>query len=106
MQVADEYLQQLLSEVASKHAEETPTSMLHLLRKGGYQIKGQMKLIVATSLASNSLIVGAMVDGSLSAGELWSQLPWFERYRQEFFRMLAFSEHECYDHPIACEISD
>ncbi|KAK9805365.1 hypothetical protein WJX73_007226 [Symbiochloris irregularis] len=38
----------------------------------------------------------------LRKGSLSYQTPWFERYRQEFFRMLAFAEHECYDHPVAC----
>ena len=40
-----------------------------------------------------------------AAGEVQEQSPWFERYRQEFFRMLAFSEHECFDHPVACELN-
>lgn len=40
---------------------------------------------------------------TLYAGEVLEQSPWYEKYRHEFFRMLAFSEHECYDHPVACE---
>lgn len=37
-----------------------------------------------------------------AAGALPQQTPWFEEFKQEFFRMLAFSDLETFDHPVAC----
>lgn len=28
--------------------------------------------------------------------------PWFEKYRDEFLRLLCFDSHETFDHPVAC----
>eukprot|EP00959_Pyramimonas_sp_CCMP1952_P317863 6652109-Pyramimonas_sp.AAC.1 len=28
--------------------------------------------------------------------------PWFTSYQDQFFRTLTFSEHESFDHPLAC----
>lgn len=39
------------------------------------------------------------------AGEMPDALPWFKQYREEYMRMLRFSEHETFDHPVACELS-
>ena len=40
--------------------------------------------------------------GSIAAGEVPRQTPWFEKYRQEYLRLLGFSDLETYDHPVAC----
>ena len=37
------------------------------------------------------------------AGQLPEQTPWFENFRQEFLRMLAFSDLDTIDQPVACE---
>jgi hypothetical protein len=29
--------------------------------------------------------------------------PWYYDYREEFLRVLRFSDHEALDHPVACE---
>lgn len=39
-----------------------------------------------------------------AAGSVSEAAPWFEVYRTEFFRMMAFGEHETMDHPVACEL--
>ena len=40
-----------------------------------------------------------------TAGEVPDALPWFKQYREEYMRMLRFSEHETFDHPVACKLS-
>ena len=37
------------------------------------------------------------------AGEVPRQTPWFEKFEHEFMRMLAFSDLEMFDHPVACK---
>ena len=39
-----------------------------------------------------------------AAGEVPDALPWFKRFREEYMRMLRFSENETFDHPVACEL--
>ncbi|KAK9833051.1 hypothetical protein WJX74_005623 [Apatococcus lobatus] len=39
---------------------------------------------------------------ALKKGEVPDALPWFKHYREEYMRMLRFSEHETFDHPVAC----
>lgn len=41
-----------------------------------------------------------------NAGQLELQTPWFEAYKQEFLRTLSFSDHETFDYPVACELSE
>ncbi|KAL3147776.1 hypothetical protein ABBQ32_002510 [Trebouxia sp. C0010 RCD-2024] len=38
----------------------------------------------------------------ISKGQLSLQTPWFDTYKREFLRTLAFSDHETFDYPVAC----
>ena len=39
----------------------------------------------------------------MDAGQLNLQAPWFEAYKREFLRTMAFADHETFDYPVACE---
>lgn len=36
-------------------------------------------------------------------GFLTDNTPWWDKYRDEFFRMTSFGELETFDHPVACK---
>ncbi len=38
----------------------------------------------------------------MDAGQLNLQAPWFEAYKREFLRTMAFADHETFDYPVAC----
>ncbi len=38
----------------------------------------------------------------MDAGQLILQAPWFEAYKREFLRTMAFADHETFDYPVAC----
>eukprot|EP00873_Tetraselmis_striata_P038913 jgi/Tetstr1/459177/TSEL_004623.t1 len=44
----------------------------------------------------------ASILSAAAPGAQTDPTPWFTEYREEFFRMLSFSDFECYDHPAAC----
>lgn len=62
----------------------------------------------------NSFVVGFLVswsylwfitDWTLSAGFESAILPsWFHLFNKELIRNVSFSEHEAFDHPVACKI--
>lgn len=46
-----------------------------------------------------------MTDRTISAGFESAILPsWFQLFNKELIRNISFSEHEAFDHPVACKI--
>jgi len=51
---------------------------------------------------SHFAVGGYPQNGSLLVGELPEQTPWFNDFKQEFMRMLMFSDLDTLDQPVAC----
>lgn len=49
--------------------------------------------------------LGTEIGAPVTVAEADSRAPAFKKYSREFMRTLAFSEHEAFDHPVACKFS-
>ncbi|KAK9823583.1 hypothetical protein WJX72_003982 [[Myrmecia] bisecta] len=61
-----------------------------------------LKGVVSASATEHKAHEAQDVLQALKKDEVADSTPWFNGYRKEFVRTLAFGEHETFDHPIAC----
>lgn len=93
-QDANAYLDQVLTDSAARVPTDSAPDVPADLSKG-------MTLFLAPMLLSCDCFVVLILP---PAGQLNVQSPWFEAYKKEFLRTLAFSDHETFDYPVACKL--
>lgn len=101
--VADAHLREVLTRAAGTEATAAVPDVQALISTGGGASIGGVPLALRLPHAQLRVIhpTHPLPPRSLIADALMHSTPWFDTYRDEFFRMLMFSEHETTDHPIA-----
>lgn len=103
--VADAHLREVLTRAAGTEATAAVPDIQALISTGGVLLRGACsRLRACLMLIHASFIIHhthPLLPRSQIADALMHSTPWFDTYRDEFFRMLMFSEHETTDHPIA-----
>jgi hypothetical protein len=82
----------------SKGAPNPPFSLSEEVQRSSPESKIQNRAYPATSMLE-SLLFSCFAGKGLSS----DSTPWWNKYRDEFFRTLSFGELETFDHPVACE---
>ena len=92
-QDANAYLDKVLTEAASSVGSDNAPDIPAALHKG---VAGAFCIFqrVASAYTCNS---------DTFAGQQELRTPWFEAYKKELLRTLAFANHETYDYPVACK---
>jgi hypothetical protein len=75
-------IEQASSEVVDEHLAKVVTQASEVAQEEGWSTGRELRI------------------ANFENGE--DPTPWFTSYQDQFFRMLAFSEHESFDHPVAC----
>ncbi|KFM25113.1 Trafficking protein particle complex subunit 8 [Auxenochlorella protothecoides] len=74
----------------------------HMFQPSPAAADAHLRGVLSAAAAAGVMSPVPDLDTLIHAGSVSEAAPWFEVYRTEFFRMMAFGEHETMDHPVAC----